>query len=320
VSIVVVAYNNWPDLELAIQSALCQSYRPIEVIVVDNSSADETPIEVPRRFGDRVKYIKQPNSGDAGAYNTGFRHSEGQFVQFLDGDDVLCPYKIEKQMEVFRAAPETDLVYGELRGFRAWAGVDLPPERRPPDCDDMLAAALGPEEYDVPTVLSALMRRQAVERVGPWDEVVYVTDVDYWLRAAWLGCRFRLCPGIHGFVRAHPRQMSANVPAMLRGTEAVLRKALGYIDREPYRTMARTRLAQVQYFRAVSGRGVSRREALAKLREARETKREEVPLLAYCVGLAAIVALGGSRIMLSPRFRALRRFVARLVGYHIPGT
>jgi len=98
VTVVVVAYNNWPELELAIQSALSQTYAPIEVIVVDNSSTDATLREVATRFGARVRYVLQPNTGDAGAYNTGIRLAKGEFVQLLDGDDVLTPYKIEKQV------------------------------------------------------------------------------------------------------------------------------------------------------------------------------------------------------------------------------
>src|SRR3954470_22359420 len=94
VSIVVVSYNNWPLIELALQSALCQSYRPIEVIVVDNRSTDGTITKLQQTFGDRLRYFQQANSGDAGAYNTGFERACGEFIQFLDGDDVLAPYKI----------------------------------------------------------------------------------------------------------------------------------------------------------------------------------------------------------------------------------
>ena len=94
VSIIVCAYNNWPDVEMTIASALHQSFPPLEVIVVDNSSTDATPDEVLRRFGQSVRYIRQPNKECAGAYNTGFALSRGEFVQFVDGDDVLAPNKI----------------------------------------------------------------------------------------------------------------------------------------------------------------------------------------------------------------------------------
>src|SRR5258708_37209981 len=115
VSIVVVAYNNWPDLELAIDSALYQSYPNIEVIVIDNSSTDATSQAVPNRFGARVRYIRQPNRGCAGAYNAGLDLASGEFIQFVDGDDVLAPGKIQRQVDVFRTRPDLDIVYGDIR-------------------------------------------------------------------------------------------------------------------------------------------------------------------------------------------------------------
>src|SRR5581483_3839019 len=122
VSVVVCTYNNWPDVELTIQSALHQSYRPLEVIVVDNSSTDATGDEVPKRFVGSVRYIRQPNRDCAGAYNAGFAIAKGEFIQFVDGDDVLAPNKIRKQLEVFRSDPETDIVYGDVRMFQTAAG------------------------------------------------------------------------------------------------------------------------------------------------------------------------------------------------------
>ena len=108
VSVVICAWNNWPDLEMTIASALHQSLPPLEVIVVDNSSTDETSMEVARRFGHRVRYLCQPNLGCAGAYNTGFAIASGEFIQFIAGDDILAPNKLEKQLEVFRAKPELE--------------------------------------------------------------------------------------------------------------------------------------------------------------------------------------------------------------------
>src|SRR5579864_6145645 len=108
VSIVIVCHNNWPDLELAIQSSLRQTYSPLEVIVVDNDSTDATASEVPKRFGASVRYLRQLNRGDGGGYNAGCLVSSGDFVQFLDGDDFLAPNKIAKQVEAFRLNPETD--------------------------------------------------------------------------------------------------------------------------------------------------------------------------------------------------------------------
>src|SRR5258706_12884228 len=122
VSIIICSYNNWPDLELAINSALFQSYRPLEVIVVDNASDDATSTEVPRRFGDRVRFVRQENRGASGAFNTGIRLAKGEFLQFMDGDDVLLPHKTEAQAAVFLERPDTDIVYGSIRRVQANAG------------------------------------------------------------------------------------------------------------------------------------------------------------------------------------------------------
>ena len=66
VSIVIVAHNNWPDLELAIESALCQSWREREVIVVDNESTDGTEAGILHRFEGRIRYVRQRNTLDGG--------------------------------------------------------------------------------------------------------------------------------------------------------------------------------------------------------------------------------------------------------------
>ena len=211
VSIVVVAYNNWPDLELAIQSAICQSYQPVEVIVVDNSSTDATQSEVRRSFADRVTYIQQPNKGDSGAYNTGLRAARGNVVQFLDADDMLAPNKIEKQMAVFASQAGTDVVYGDVRCFQTSAGqARWLDDATLPDEGDMLEAFLRPARPGMVHFLGALFRRAALERVGLFDEGLYNADVDYLLRLFWAGCRFRFCQGVPmAFYRIHPGQMSA---------------------------------------------------------------------------------------------------------------
>src|SRR5579862_4238297 len=122
-SVVICAWNNWPDLDMAIQSALNQSYRPVEVIVVDNSSTDATFPEVRRRFGRFIQYICQPNKDTAGAYNAGFELARGEFVQFIDGVDVLAPNKLEKQIEIFQSDPSLDIVYGDIGIFQTSAGA-----------------------------------------------------------------------------------------------------------------------------------------------------------------------------------------------------
>src|SRR5215472_12797866 len=106
VSIVVICHDSWPFLEIAVWSALQQSYGRLEVIVVDNGSTDATPGELARIFGDRIRYVRQANNGGGGAYNRGIREARGEFVHLLDGDDFLAPHAVEKQMEIMRWRPD----------------------------------------------------------------------------------------------------------------------------------------------------------------------------------------------------------------------
>ncbi|MBV9609201.1 MAG: glycosyltransferase family 2 protein [Acidobacteria bacterium] len=302
---------------MTIASALHQSIRPNEVIVVDNSSTDATPEEVPRRFGSSVRYIRQANKECAGAYNTGFAIAQGEFIQFVDGDDVLAPNKIQKQIETFLARPELDIVYGGVRMFQTLPGradwTDLSSEPQ----QDILKGLIE-TEYRSPgiTTLGTLFHRRALERVGPWDERLYNEDLDFWVRAAWAGCRFGHCADFPmGFLRQRPGQKSRNVSAILRGNEAVWEKALGYVNREPYRSQIIATLARSRFRTAVFRYDMTTKEALAKLALARATCPEMVPALAYGLSYAAIVLCGGgSSLVRSQRLRPALRVLERITG------
>lgn len=303
---------------MTIASAIQQSFKPLEVIVVDNSSTDSTSEEVPRRFGSCVTYVRQPNLECAGAHNTGIDMASGEFVQLLAGDDVLAPDKIARQMEIFRANRELDIVYGDIRMFQTLAGTaywsDVPTQQE----DDMLKALIVPEKLGGGiNVLGALFHRRTFEKVGRWDESIYCEDTDYWLRAAWAGCRFGHCPGSPmGFKRMWPGQKIANLSATNRGLEAVWDKALGYITAEPYRSLLVERLAEYRFHRAVSRSHMQVSEALAKLALARASCPRRISALAYAFGFAAIILPGGSSLVRSRRLRWLRRFLARLLSFY----
>ena len=315
VTVIVVAYNNWPDLELAVQSALCQSHAAVEVIVVDNASTDATAREIPARFGDRVRYVRQANARDSGAYNTGMRLARGAFVQFLDGDDLLAPNKFEKQLAAFAADARADVVFGDVRTFHSLPGAAQSNDSSPRDRDDMLAAFLDRYGNLVIPMVGMLFRRSALEKVGAFDETLYCADIDYELRALWAGCRFRHCEGNPvAFYRVHPGQMSENRDAMALSQEAIWRKAVAYMDREPYGSLARANLAWAMSLVAMRKLGLTTTEALAKLSAARAVSPETIPALAYLSAIAVILAPGGSLLLQSRMLRGTRRAVAQLAG------
>ena len=129
ISVVIPTYNRAALLPEAIESALGQSYAPVEIIVVDDGSKDDTEAVV-RRFGAAVRYIPQPNAGVGVARNTGATRASGRWVAFLDSDDAWERDKLALQVAAIRAAPEaawslTDLLVvdgeGRPRGDPPWS-------------------------------------------------------------------------------------------------------------------------------------------------------------------------------------------------------
>ncbi len=119
VSVIVPTYNYGHFIGQALKSMQAQTYPHWECVVVDDGSTDDTA-EVVARFSDsdrRIKFLRQKNLRQAAARNNGLRNSSGQYVQFLDADDLLEPRKLERQVEYLERHPEVDIVYGDVRFF-----------------------------------------------------------------------------------------------------------------------------------------------------------------------------------------------------------
>jgi glycosyltransferase involved in cell wall biosynthesis len=109
VSVVVTTYNQERYIEDALASVFRQSFTDFEVIVVDDGSTDDTPERL-APFGDKITLIRQSNAGVAGSRNTGVSHARGQFVAFLDGDDIWHEEKLSVQVTAALAHPEVGLI------------------------------------------------------------------------------------------------------------------------------------------------------------------------------------------------------------------
>jgi glycosyltransferase involved in cell wall biosynthesis len=122
VSVVIPAYNRERLIGAAIDSVLAQTYREVEVIVVDDGSKDRT-CEVVERYGAPVRLVRQANGGAAAARNTGFRHARGEFVALLDSDDVWHPWKLEAQVRLLRARPRVGMVWTNMTSINEQGDV-----------------------------------------------------------------------------------------------------------------------------------------------------------------------------------------------------
>lgn len=182
VSVVIPIYNYSRFITQAIESVLDQTFRDLEVIVVDDGSTDETA-QMVGRFGDRVRYVYQANRGPNAARNTGIREARGSCVAFLDADDYWLPRKLELQVPLIEGSPKVGLVYSGMYLFDSDTGAIIGQHplghcRRGPVLRQLFMEQFVPS----PT---ALTRREVFHEVGYFDEnVVGPDDWDMWLRIA----------------------------------------------------------------------------------------------------------------------------------------
>ena len=116
VSCIIPVFNGERYLREALDSILAQTHRPFDIIVVDDGSTDGTPAVV-AGYGVQVRYVRQPNTGPAAARNLGVRSGGGEFIAFLDADDLWHPEKLARQMTRFREQPDLDLCITHVEHF-----------------------------------------------------------------------------------------------------------------------------------------------------------------------------------------------------------
>ncbi|MBM4137171.1 MAG: glycosyltransferase family 2 protein [Nitrospira sp.] len=110
VSVIIPAYNSARYLLDAIDSVFAQTYKDLEVIVIDDGSTDNTK-EILEPYMDRIIFLQQVNSGPSKARNLGIQRSSGEYLAFLDADDIWFPEKLEKQVRLSDSMPEVGMVY-----------------------------------------------------------------------------------------------------------------------------------------------------------------------------------------------------------------
>jgi glycosyltransferase involved in cell wall biosynthesis len=124
ISVVIPTHNYGRFLSEAITSALGQTHRPSEILVVDDGSTDETA-DIVKAFGERITYLRQEKAGVCAARNFGVANSTGAYIAFLDADDIWEPRKLEKQIEKFEADANVGLVHCGMREFDSVTGETL---------------------------------------------------------------------------------------------------------------------------------------------------------------------------------------------------
>lgn len=183
VSVIIPAWNAERYLAETIESALAQTRPPSEIIVVDDGSEDRT-LEVAQRYAPRVRAIRKPNGGPASARNEAIRNSSGEYLAFLDSDDVWVADKLEEQVAYLDRHREVGLVYGQALIFTQ-QGVERVFGRRIGFTEDPSFRLLLYGDF-IPNS-TVVIRRGCAEAVGPLNErrdLIAVEDYEYWMRIA----------------------------------------------------------------------------------------------------------------------------------------
>jgi glycosyltransferase involved in cell wall biosynthesis len=184
VSVIIPTYNGGEHLLDAVNSVLQQTYAPLEIIVVDDGSQEDI-LRILSPVSQRIMYIRQDNAGPAAARNSGIRAARGEFIAFLDDDDLWHPTKIEAQMRGMSQDPYCGLVYSFP--LRIDENGSIIPIQLPETCPS------GYVYYDflrynrIHTPSVTLLRATVFDKVGMFDEsneCISCEDYDLWLRIA----------------------------------------------------------------------------------------------------------------------------------------
>jgi glycosyltransferase involved in cell wall biosynthesis len=197
ISCVVPVHDGERYLGAAIDSILAQTHCPLEVIVVDNGSADASAA-IARAFGDPVRVIEQEDRGPPGGRNTGIRAARFPLLAFLDADDLFRPAKLERQLARLRARPELDVSLCTAENF--WEpGLSAEQARY-----EQLGRTRATHAFG-----TMLARREVFARVGMIDESrIYGDQIDWFMRAAEAGVVIEILPEVLMSRRMHGASLS----------------------------------------------------------------------------------------------------------------
>jgi glycosyltransferase involved in cell wall biosynthesis len=199
ISCIVPAYDSERYLGEALDSILAQTYRPIEIIVADDGSTDQTAA-IAARHAAGARYVSQPTAGPSSTRNLGLRAALGTFVAFLDADDLWHREKLERQMARFDTRPELDLCVTYAQAF--WV-----PEFAEEEARFRGHTRARPVPGYASTTL--LARRRLFDEIGPFDADLWFADaVEWFARARRRGAILEIVPEPLVYHRMHPGSLT----------------------------------------------------------------------------------------------------------------
>jgi glycosyltransferase involved in cell wall biosynthesis len=220
VSIILPVYNSAKLLPAALESAFAQTFQDFEIIAVNDGSTDDTA-QVLKQYEPRIRIMHQANAGASSARNAAIRVAQGEFIAFLDADDIWEPQKLALQVEAMRADAKLGVCYTECLYFdeeKSW----LANFGRHPQMSGMIFDAILADHFI--SMSSVLVRKRCLDEVGLFDEsLIGSEDYNVYLRLAKkYPYHFVNQPLVR--LRCHDGNLSGNLPQMCRDEIANLDK------------------------------------------------------------------------------------------------
>lgn len=224
VSVVIPCFQQARFLRGAVESALAQTHRAVEVIVVDDGSSDDPWAEV-KPYGSRVRYLRRANGGPAAARNTGIAHARGKYMLFLDADDLLHPNAIGWLVEQAASRDDVLCVMG-VRNFERNEDLASGQEHLPPRAHPLSYRLLF-DNFNPPAAF--LCSRQIIMAAGGFDSsrsVDACEDWEMWLRVVFHGADVIPVYRVGAYYRQHPNSHSRNKARMAASRSEVMRRTI----------------------------------------------------------------------------------------------
>lgn len=213
VSIIIPVFNRVDYLGQALTNVQQQTHPSVEIVVVDDGSTEDVAATVANFPA--VQYVSQTNQGPSAARNHGISLSHGEYLAFLDSDDLWRPEKIERQVGHLLAHLEIDIVYTRAENF-----VE-PGHERPPH---LKAADIG---TSIPCIMTMLLRRSFFDSVGGFArELTHGEDTDWIMRARDAGVREHTIDEVFLDRRIHDSNLSSNVMQSRQNAFQILRDSI----------------------------------------------------------------------------------------------
>jgi glycosyltransferase involved in cell wall biosynthesis len=201
ISVVIPAYNSAAFLAATLESVFAQDQRPLEVIVIDDGSIDDT-MAIAQAWTPEIRTIRQDNAGPGAARNRGIEMAQGEFIAFIDADDLWPAGTLARQLRLLQSRPDLDLLLGLVQ-YR-YLGSALRPNVLVRDTDERTLANMH--------LGAGLFRRSCFERVGLLaEDLADSEDHDWFLRAKETGIAWQVSAEVTLIYQRHGRNMTEHL-------------------------------------------------------------------------------------------------------------